>query len=403
MAMPVVFVSSTFYDLRHLREGVRRFVESLGYLAVLSETGQVYFDPTTTAAEACLLEVPNANLFVLLIGGRYGSEIPEIGLSVTNAEYQAAVKERIAIFALVEADTLSDYQLYQANKNQIDIIGRMTFPHADDVRIFNFIDDVKNQVINNALVPFRTLEDIELYLRGQWAGMMHSYLNRDAEETRVQDSLHLLAQMNKNIEALSGRILNAVGAPVDRVAVQFLDRMLKSQAVTDLRYIGGQPSPGDILTNETFDGAAEATSDKSWIVSNDEHSGVTIAGGGDISEFRYDTSSADYETLRKFMLERLQSEQITVAEYLSYEKETGIGNIQLVPDKRRYTGAERISWKVGDRVSHSRWGPGSVTNAKGEGDGQELIIRFDATKIGAKRFKVALTPIVPLDDEAAEQ
>lgn len=116
MAAPITFVSSTFYDLRHAREGLRRFIENLGYTAVLSEAGQVYFDPTITAAEACLQEVLNADIFVLIIGGRYGTELPDSTQSVTNAEYQTAVKEHIPIFGMVEADTLSDYQMYQANR-----------------------------------------------------------------------------------------------------------------------------------------------------------------------------------------------------------------------------------------------------------------------------------------------
>lgn len=57
MANPTVFVSSTFYDLRYVREGVKRFIEALGYLPVLSEDGTVFYDPKATAAEACLGQV----------------------------------------------------------------------------------------------------------------------------------------------------------------------------------------------------------------------------------------------------------------------------------------------------------------------------------------------------------
>src|SRR3712207_5876244 len=105
VATPTVFVSSTFYDLRYVREGVKRFVESLGYVAVLSEEGTVFYDPKTSAAQACLAEVGNVDLFILIIGGRYGSPMPQGQLSVTNAEYQQAVKQKIPVFALVEQGT----------------------------------------------------------------------------------------------------------------------------------------------------------------------------------------------------------------------------------------------------------------------------------------------------------
>src|SRR5438552_1550224 len=134
MAVPTVFVSSTFYDLRHVREAIKRFIEGYGYIAVLSEDGAVFYDPNTTAAESCLHEVPNAQLFVLVIGGRYGSTPPGWDQSVTNGEYQTAVKQRIPVFALVEEGTLNDYRVYRANADSPDVLEHMTFPHADDVR-----------------------------------------------------------------------------------------------------------------------------------------------------------------------------------------------------------------------------------------------------------------------------
>jgi len=76
VAVPTVFVSSTFYDLRYVREGMARFIDLIGFNPVLSEEGTVFYDPSTTAADACLAEVLNADLFVLLIGGRYGSTFP---------------------------------------------------------------------------------------------------------------------------------------------------------------------------------------------------------------------------------------------------------------------------------------------------------------------------------------
>lgn len=92
---------------------MKRFIERLGYLAVLSEEGAVFYDPKTTAAQACLAEVLNAQLFVLIIGGRYGSLVPDSNQSVTNAEYQQAVRQKIPVFALIDEGTLHDYVALQ--------------------------------------------------------------------------------------------------------------------------------------------------------------------------------------------------------------------------------------------------------------------------------------------------
>ncbi len=43
MAKPRVFVSSTYYDLKHIRNSVETFIENLGYDAVLFESGDIPF------------------------------------------------------------------------------------------------------------------------------------------------------------------------------------------------------------------------------------------------------------------------------------------------------------------------------------------------------------------------
>src|SRR4051794_30869434 len=114
MAAPNVFVSSTFYDLRYIRENLEYFIRSLGYVPVLSERGSVYYDPGREVSDAAVAEVANCQMFVLIIGGRFGSEHEESGQSVTNAEYQEAARRQIPIFALVEQGAFSDYQLWDA-------------------------------------------------------------------------------------------------------------------------------------------------------------------------------------------------------------------------------------------------------------------------------------------------
>lgn len=242
---------------------------------------------------------------------------------------------------------------------------------------------------------------METYLRSQWAGMMHAFLNRDAEQTRVQDSLQVLAQVNKNIAALSARILSAVGTPIDKVAVQFLDRMLQSQVVSDLRYVGAQPSPGAILKYETFDDATVELAGIQWDVSDEDFSGVMISGGGEISSARHEASSLEYVDLRQFMLDRLEEERISVDDYLQYENETAIGKVLPLPEKvasGRNTGAEKIPWKTGDRAIHRRWGAGTIVSVMGAGDKLELVIRFDRP-VGDKHFLAALTPVIRVPEE----
>jgi hypothetical protein len=69
---------------------------------VLSEDGAVFYDPTLHTHDACLAEVPNCQMFVLIIGGRYGGKYKDDEHSITNAEYREAVRLKIPVFALVD-------------------------------------------------------------------------------------------------------------------------------------------------------------------------------------------------------------------------------------------------------------------------------------------------------------
>ena len=88
MAIPRVFISSTCYDLKYIRENLKFFVKTIGYEPVLSEDGDVFYNPTGHTHESCLSEVVTCQIFVLIIGGRYGGKYKESEKSITNMEYE---------------------------------------------------------------------------------------------------------------------------------------------------------------------------------------------------------------------------------------------------------------------------------------------------------------------------
>lgn len=320
MASPTVFVSSTFYDLRYPRESLKRFIETFGYIPVLSEDGTVFFDPSTTAAEACLGEVSNADLLVLLIGGRYGSALAGSDRSVTNGEFQRAVEQKIPVFALVEQGTFNDYSLYRANITRPDLLEQMSFPNSDSVKIFEFIDSVQSRTVNNALVAFQSVTDIEAYLRAQWAGMMHNFLTSESREARVVDTLAVLADVNARIALITEQILRSVGTPTDRVYVRLLQEMVESPAPADLRFLRGRPTPGAILSNETVELCGESLGIKLAITASDDNKINSISATGAISPIRLDYLARGYTTLRDKMLEILKENDVPLETILKYEE-----------------------------------------------------------------------------------
>jgi len=81
---PSIFVSSTCYDLKQIRSDLFDYFESCGYAPTLSEFSSFPVNPDSDTIDSCLDAVKNhSDIFILIIGGRYGYETPR-GKSITN-------------------------------------------------------------------------------------------------------------------------------------------------------------------------------------------------------------------------------------------------------------------------------------------------------------------------------
>src|SRR4051812_29987225 len=105
MARPRVFISSTYYDLKYIRASLELFIESLGFDPVLSEKGDIAYTSDRPLDESCYREVEGSDIFILIVGGRYGSEIssgskkPKTFFvryeSITRKEYDSAAEKDV--------------------------------------------------------------------------------------------------------------------------------------------------------------------------------------------------------------------------------------------------------------------------------------------------------------------
>ena len=73
MTAPRIFISSTCYDLTHIRENLENFIKSLGYIPIRGEKGNIFYAPDKEVMDACVDEVPQCQMLVLIIGGRFGT------------------------------------------------------------------------------------------------------------------------------------------------------------------------------------------------------------------------------------------------------------------------------------------------------------------------------------------
>lgn len=209
MAVPKVFISSTCFDLSEIREQLNTFVKTFGFDPVLSEHGDVFYHPDLHTHDACVHEVSNCQLFILIIGGRFGGKyVKDKNKSITNAEYEAAKLSKIPIFTYIKKGVLDNHHLYNENKSH-DFINEITFPaidkKEDSKNIFAFIDNVRRSPTNNAFEGFDNFNDIEKHLRKQWAGMFFDFLKTKEVKSQIEATTNLikgLENSNSKLEDL---------------------------------------------------------------------------------------------------------------------------------------------------------------------------------------------------------
>lgn len=228
MAIPKIFISSTCYDLKQIRNDLYNFIESYGYQAVLSEKNTVPYNTTDDLESDCYAEINNCDIVVGILGGRFGSESRTAdGRSVSMREIESAIDNKKQIYIFIEGTVHAEYDTYIINKDK-DI----AYAHVDNVRIFEFIDRLKRSS-SIVISEFYTVQDIIDCLRSQWAGLFQNYLN-NKERFRQNEGLTKInetaEQLEKRIEQLDG-ILKDFD---DMAASKYMGRIFLNPVLTKL-------------------------------------------------------------------------------------------------------------------------------------------------------------------------
>jgi len=233
MAKPRVFVSSTFYDLRQVREDLERFILEMGYESVRNETGAIAYASDKAPESSAYREVELCDIIVTVIGGRFGTESREHeGVSITQKELLTALEKGVQVFIFIEQSVFGEFSTYRINKDNKTIKYRF----ADDVRIFEHIEMLYGLPKNNAIAPFQTGKEIVEYLRAQWAGLFQRFLSEQKRTSEVkileemkaisntlQQTVQFLTLERKNKNDAIGQILL-----LNHPAFRDFDKLLKA-------------------------------------------------------------------------------------------------------------------------------------------------------------------------------
>ncbi len=165
-----LFVSSTCFDLSQVRSDIRDFADSVGLDPILSEFDAFPVNPNESTITNCLDVVRNrADIFLLVVGGRYGS-IADTGKSVTNMEFNEACAKGIPKYVFIKEDILSLLPVWDANK-EADFSSVVDTP-----QLFEFISEIRNSG-EVWVFPFSNAQDIVRALRKQLSYLLSDCLD----------------------------------------------------------------------------------------------------------------------------------------------------------------------------------------------------------------------------------
>lgn len=219
---PRIFVSSTFYDLKYIREELSNFIKRYDFEPVLFEDGDVGYIQGKNLDESCYYNVYYADMVILIIGGNYGSpassHLPDNFkeyLSITRKEFQTANNHGIPIFVFVEKNVYAEYGIYEENISELESGKNIKFKATNNINVFRFIKEVKNSGYIS-ITEFSQAIEIKEFLRKQWADIFKRSLSMQQEEKRIKnleeavtEMQRLIAQMNVMISGIGRRVLDS--------------------------------------------------------------------------------------------------------------------------------------------------------------------------------------------------
>jgi Domain of unknown function (DUF4062)/Reverse transcriptase (RNA-dependent DNA polymerase) len=184
-----VFVSSTYDDLRDERRAAMETVLEAGHFPA----GMEQF----AAGDQSQMDVIHrwiklSDVFMLILGGRYGSIEPTSQMSYTQLEYEYALEQKIPIFAVVITDTHLEQKVRSAGSNVIERENPQKLRHFREtvtknrmVAFWSDIRDIKHEVYK-ALRELADREDLVGWQRAD-----------EIEAARAQASSQVAALVNE--------------------------------------------------------------------------------------------------------------------------------------------------------------------------------------------------------------
>lgn len=151
-----VFISSTNEDLKEERDAAIRAIREAGHIP----GGMEFFKSGKPQMETIRKWIDESDIYVLILGGRYGSIETSSNKSYTELEYQYAVSKNKPLFVIVLSKT---YLYTKASQNEMVIsdLNNEQYMAFKEYVLSNKVVDIVNNVAEIKSSILKNLNDIQ--------------------------------------------------------------------------------------------------------------------------------------------------------------------------------------------------------------------------------------------------
>ncbi|XZJ40751.1 DUF4062 domain-containing protein [Clostridium perfringens] len=182
-----IFISSTYLDLQEEREAAVEAVLGSKHIPAGME---LFRAGNKSQLETIKKWINESDIYMLILGGRYGSIEPDSGKSYTQLEYEYALEKEMPIFAVVLKD---EFLHKKAANKEADVMKDISNPK---------FQEFKNLVMSKMIKEVEDCKDIKLAIKDSIIELDEEYdLVGWVRATEVEDNNDVIQEnMNLNKE-----------------------------------------------------------------------------------------------------------------------------------------------------------------------------------------------------------
>ena len=163
-----VFVSSTYTDLIEERQSAVKAILDAGHIPAGME---LFKAGNLSQLETIKKWLNNSDIYMLILGGRYGSIEPYSGKSYTQIEYEYALTQNIPVFSVILSDAFLLQKAAVLGKEIYEQENKMLYEEFKKqvmAKIIKFVDDEKDIQISILTTIHEFINDYKLkgWIRG---------------------------------------------------------------------------------------------------------------------------------------------------------------------------------------------------------------------------------------------